>query len=358
MNSSLHIAIVGASGAVGLEILSLLEKREVPIASLRCFGSTRSLGKTVFFRGNPIKVETLTPSCFTGCDVVFFSAGKAVSLEYAPLAQKQGAIVIDNSSAFREDVDIPLVIPEVNPEALDHHKGLISNPNCAVILLLTVLAPLHKVSPLKRLVISTYQASSGAGKAAMTELQEETFAFLQGTPYERQIMPHPYAFNLFLHNSAIRPDAYLDEEWKIIQETKKILQTPSLRIAVTCVRVPVLRAHAESVNAEFTENLSVEKAYETLGKASGVKIVDDYEKNRFAMPIEAAGQDFVFCSRIRKDLSQENTLDLWVVGDQLLKGAALNAVQILETLRKKDPNLFPIRPNSEMVTLQTEEALS
>ncbi len=335
MGSPLNIGIVGASGAVGLEIIHLLEKKNIKIAQLKLFGSPRSEGRSIPFQGENIPIDPLLNStAFNGLDVLFFSAGSQVSKEYADLARKKNILVIDNSSAFRGDPSIPLVIPEVNPEALEKHDFLIANPNCVVILLLTVLYPLHSVAKLKRLVISTYQAASGAGLQAMKELKEETLAVLENKSFNRTIIPHPYAFNLFLHNSPLGPDCYLGEELKLIQETRKILNDESLRISATCVRVPTLRAHAESVNAEFHFPISPQKAYELLKKAPGVQIEDDFEKNRFAMPIDVEGKENVFCSRIRKDLSQENTLDLWIVGDQILKGAALNAVQILEHVKK------------------------
>ena len=350
----MRIGIVGASGAVGQEIIKLLEQRNVSVASLKCFGSQRSLGVLLPFKGESIPVESLSSSSFDGLDVVFFSAGSQVSKEYADLARKKNALVIDNSSAFRQDPHVPLVIPEVNPEALENHDLLIANPNCAVILLLMVLAPLHAYAKLKRIVLSTYQAASGAGLQAMHELQAETLAFLENRPFERKVIPHPYAFNLFLHNSPMGPGQYLQEEIKLIEETKKILNDATLRISATCVRVPVLRAHAESVNAEFHLPLSSSQAYKILNHAPGVEIVDDFEENRFAMPIDAAGQTSVLCSRIREDLSQSNTLDLWIVGDQLLKGAALNAVQILELiLRKKEPALAATASNLSKAALQT-----
>jgi aspartate-semialdehyde dehydrogenase len=341
MESGLRVGVVGASGAVGIELIKLFEKRNTPISNLKCFGSYRSQGKFAVFKGEKIPIETLSNSSFDHLDVVFFSAGATISKEYANIARKKNVLVIDNSSAFREDPEVPLIIPEVNPEEIQKHKHLISNPNCAVILLLTALFPLHSFAKLKRLVISTYQAASGAGQKAMKELEDETLAFLEDRPHQNTVIPHPYAFNLFLHNSPIGPDFYSGEERKIIQETKKILADQSLRISVTCVRVPILRAHAESINAEFYEPLSPCKAYTILEKAPGVQITENFEKNKFAMPIDAAGQESVFCSRIREDLSQKNTLDMWIVGDQLLKGAALNAVQILETVNKIKTNLEP-----------------
>ncbi len=341
MEALLNIGVVGASGAVGQEIIKLLDKRNIPIGTLKCFGSSRSQGTFVPFQGRQIPIELLSPSAFDHLDVVFFSAGSQTSKDYVNIARKKNVLVIDNSSAFRQDPNVPLVIPEVNPEAIQKHDLLIANPNCAVILLLTVLFPLHSIAKLKRLVISTYQAASGAGLHAMQELEAGTLAFLENRPYQNKVIPHPYAFNLFLHNSPIGPNLYSQEEFKIIEETKKILKDESLRISVTCVRVPVLRAHAESVNAEFHSPISCQEAYKVLMKAPGVQISDDFEGNRFAMPIDAAGQNAVFCSRIREDLSQPNALDLWIVGDQLLKGAALNAVQILEVVKKIKTDLEP-----------------
>lgn len=330
MTEPMEIGIVGASGAVGQEIIRLLEKRNFPVKRLCCFGSERSLGLTLPFQGKEIPIRTLSPDAFQGLDVVFFSAGSNVSKAYVDIARQEGALVIDNSSAFRQDPNVPLVIPEVNPETLQLHKGLICNPNCVVILLLTVLFPLHREAKLKRIVLSTYQAASGAGLQAMQELQQETRAFLENRSYERKVLPYPYAFNLFLHNSKMASDQYVEEEVKIIAETRKILGQSSLGIAVTCVRVPTLRAHAESVNAEFYEPISAQKAQKILSQSPGVTLLE----NSFAMPIDASGEENVFCSRVREDLSQSNTLDLWIVGDQLLKGAALNAVQILEVLKK------------------------
>lgn len=327
-----HVSVVGGTGAVGQELLRLFEKRGFPVASLRCFGSSRSEGTRIPFDTGTVLVENLATTDFSGSDIIFFCAKSSVSATYVPIALRSGAVVIDNSSAFRQNPSVPLVIPEVNPETLLDHKQLIANPNCATILLLTVLAPLHKAARLKRVVVSTYQAASGAGLQAMEDLREETRAFLQGTTYSRLSVPHPYAFNLFLHNSPLNREGYSEEEIKIREETRKILQDPSLKIAATCVRVPVLRSHAEAVNAEFYHPLSPEEAYRILKNAPGVSMSEDRISNRFPMPIDATGQDVVLYGRIRNDLSQDNTLDLWIVGDQLLKGAALNAIQIAETL--------------------------
>lgn len=330
-----NVGIVGATGAVGLELLNLLKKRNFPVKSLRCFASPRSVNNFITFGEGKIILEELSDSFADSLDFVFFCAGGLISKKYAHLACKAGATVIDNSSAFRLDGDVPLIIPEVNPEALKNHNGLIANPNCATILLLMALAPLHRLAKLKRVVVSTYQAASGAGLKGMDDLKLETLAHLQGTSYERTVIPHPYAFNLFLHNSPLQENGYVEEEIKMVNESRKILQDPSIQIAATCVRVPVLRSHAESINAEFHHPLSPEKASSILKSSPGIEILEDYAKNRFPMPIDATGNDSIFCGRIRKDLSQENTLDLWVVGDQLLKGAALNALQIAELLLKQ-----------------------
>lgn len=335
MEQLVNIGIVGASGAVGCEILSLLEKREFPIKSLKLFASEKSLGSCLTFQGKEIALDVLKEGCFDGLDIVFFSAGGKISKAYAEKACNTGATVIDNSSAFRMQKDVPLIIPEINPESLENHKGIIANPNCATILMLMALAPLHKVCKIKRIVAATYQAASGAGARAMQDLQEETRAHLCGKDYTRSVIPFPYAFNLFLHNSTLQDNSYTEEELKMLYETQKILNDDSIRVTATCVRVPVLRAHSEALNVEFHAPLPASKAYEILRSSPGVEILEDKNENRFPMPFDAIGKNSVFCGRIREDISQDNTLDLWVVADQLLKGAALNAVQIAEMLLQK-----------------------
>jgi len=327
-----RLAIVGATGAVGQEMLRVLEKRNFPLASIRCFASPRSAGKSVLFRGVQIPVEPLGPDSFQNIDLALFSAGKKVSFAYAPQAVAAGAVVVDNSSAFRMNSDVPLVVPEINPEAVRSHKGIVSCPNCIAAIILMALAPLHRRFQIRRFVAATYQAASGAGAIAMQELEEETRAVLEKRPFQRTVMPHPYAFNLFTHNAPMTESGYNEEELKVVEEAHKILGDDSVRIAVTCVRVPVLRAHSIALNVEFVQEPLVAEAKEILSKAPGVIVMEDWEKNRFPMPLDASGQDEVFVGRIRKDLSQPNTLDLWVVGDQLLKGAALNTIQIAETL--------------------------
>lgn len=334
------VGIVGATGAVGVEILRLLKKRNFPVKALHCFGSSRSAGTKLHFGNDEIIVEELSDSFFPSLDLVFFSAGSAVSKKYIPLVLQTGATVIDNSSAFRLDENVPLIIPEVNLDALQSDPRLIANPNCATIIMLMALAPLHKLAKIKRIVVATYQAASGAGHRAMEDLRLETKAHLQGSSYERSVIPHPYAFNLFLHNSPLGENGYVDEELKLLQETRKILNDPSIRVAATCVRVPVLRSHAEAINAEFYHPICAKEAHTILQNSPGIEILEDYTQNRFPMPSDATGQESVFCGRIRKDLSQENTLDLWVVGDQLLKGAALNAIQIAEALYANKTSAF------------------
>jgi aspartate-semialdehyde dehydrogenase len=324
------IAIVGATGAVGRELIALLERRRFPVSQLRCFASPRSVGKTVSFQNEAIPIEALGHDSFKGVDIALFSAGRVVALEFAPQAVETGACVIDNSSAFRMDPEVPLVIPEINPDAMQTHRGIIASPNCSTTIMLMALAPLHRAFQIKRVVATTYQAASGAGALAMEELQLETQAVLEGRSFKRSVMPFPYAFNLFTHNSPFTESGYAEEELKMLHETRKILRDDAIGIHATCVRVPVLRAHSEALNVCFHHPVTVSQAYEILQKAPGLKILENRITNRFPMPIDATGQDSVFCGRIREDLSQPNTLDLWVVGDQLLKGAALNAVQIAE----------------------------
>lgn len=330
------IAVVGATGAVGQEVLRVLEKRHFPVTELRCMASLSSVGKTVSFRGKPIPIQGLSPEGFSGIHIAIFSAGRAVSKEWVPIAISQGVKVIDNGSLFRMDPRVPLIIPEINPDSLKQEDALITCPNCSVAIMLMALAPLHRRVNIARIVAATYQAASGAGSRAMQELEEETKAHLEGRPYTRTVIPHPYAFNLFPHNSPFDlTTGYAEEENKIREETLKILEDDSMGIHATCVRVPVLRAHSEALNVTFTKPLSVEEAYAILREAPGVIVLEDRAHNRFPMPSDATGQDAIFCGRIRQDLSCPNTLDLWVVGDQLLKGAALNAVQIAELLLQK-----------------------
>jgi len=326
------IAIMGATGAVGTELLSLLDERRFPISELKLLASKRSAGKTVKFQGADLVVEELTHDSFRGVDLVLASAGGKISKEFAPSAVKAGAVVVDNTSHFRMHPDIPLVIPEINPEDIAKHRGIIANPNCSTIIMALPLFPLHKRFGVKRVVVCTYQAASGAGAVAMDELAGETRAYLDGGKYERTVIPHPYAFNVFPHNSPMTDNGYCEEELKMMKETRKIFHDDTLRVHASCVRVPVLRAHSEAVNVEFERDPTVEEAYALLRQAPGVEVLEDRAQNRWPMPLDASGKDPAFVGRLRKDISQPNTLDFWVVGDQIRKGAALNAVQIAEKL--------------------------
>lgn len=331
MGSGYHVAIAGATGAVGTEFLRVLEKHQFPIASLRLLASERSEGKKLAFAGETFTVQRLTEDSFDGVQIAFFSAGASRSRQFAPAAVRAGAVVIDNSSAYRMDPQVPLVVPEINLEDAREHQGIIANPNCSTIIMLMAVAPLHRLSRIRRIVVSTYQSASGAGAQAMQELIDQTAAVLEGKEVTPRVLPHQIAFNLFSHNSAINEWGYNEEEWKMIHESRKILHEPDLAITATCVRVPVLRAHSESINIEFAERRpSVQEAREALQAFPGVKLVDDRERNHFPMPIEASEREEVLVGRIREDVSNPMALDLFVSGDQLLKGAALNAVQIAE----------------------------
>jgi aspartate-semialdehyde dehydrogenase len=329
------VAIVGATGAVGVELLRVLEKRRFPLSGLRLLASPRSAGRSLPFGGVPFAVEALGPGSFAGIDVALFSAGSVVSKEFAPRAVAAGAIVVDNASAYRMDPDVPLVVPEINGAALRGHRGIIANPNCVAIVAGMALWPIHRRNPIRRLIVSTYQSASGAGAAAMDELTQSTASYLAGRPHAPRVLPHPYAFNLFSHDTPIDPaTASNAEEVKVMNETRKIFGAPDLRIAITCVRVPVLRAHAMAMTLECAEPIDPETARALLAEAPGVRVVDDPVANHFPMPVEASGGDDVLVGRIRRDLSDPSghSLSLFAVGDQLLKGAALNAVQIAERL--------------------------
>jgi aspartate-semialdehyde dehydrogenase len=325
---------MGATGAVGLEFLKVLGQRKFPIASLKLLASARSVGKTLGFTGEQLPVEELTENSFNGIDLVLASAGGGISKKFAPIAVAAGAVVVDNTSAFRVDDSVPLVVPEVNPQDIKKHKGIIANPNCSTIIMNVPVWPLHKVNPVRRLVISTYQAASGAGAKAMEELQEGARAMLAGRPFTPKILPHVAAFNVFCHNSEVGPDGYNIEETKMVKETRKIFHCDTIRVTATCVRVPVLRAHSEAINIEFTRPMSEQQVRDVLEKAPGMKIVDDRKRNYFPMPLEASGGDDVLVGRIRQDISQDGGvgIDMFVSGDQIRKGAALNAVQIAELL--------------------------
>jgi aspartate-semialdehyde dehydrogenase len=328
----MRTAIVGATGAVGQELLEILDARAFPLSSLRLFASPRSAGRSVAFRGASIPVEPLPADGDLGADVVFSSAGGSLSKAHAWTWAEHGAVVIDNTSAWRLDPRVPLVVPEVNPGAIAEHQGLIANPNCSTILALLALAPLHRAFGLVRATVATYQAVSGAGQAAIAELLDQTRAALDGEPSPPVKFPHPIAFNLFSHDSEVGVDGYNQEERKLLLESRKILGLPSLRISATCVRVPVVRAHAEAIHAEFERPVSEWEARAALSGAPGIVMVDDRTANRFPTPLDASGRDDVLVGRVREDASLPGAIALFLAGDQIRKGAALNAVQIAERL--------------------------
>lgn len=337
-----NVAILGATGAVGQEFLNLIEERNFPFAELKMLASKRSAGKKIQFMGKEYTVEEATEDSFKGVDIALF-AGGAASKTFAPAAVKAGAVVIDNSSAFRMDPEVPLVVPEVNPEAIANHKGIIANPNCSTIIMVMALKPLYNISKIKRVVVSTYQAVSGGGKEAMAELEEQVKAINEGRPVVANILPgaslakhYQIAFNLIPQIDVFKDNLYTKEEMKMIDETKKIMNDDSMRITATTIRVPVYRSHAESVNVEFEEEISVEKAREVLAAFPGVTLTDNPDEQIYPMPLETSGKDDVEVGRIRKDYSTDNALNFWVCGDQIRKGAALNALQIAEYMIKNE----------------------
>lgn len=336
MTKSYRVAILGATGAVGTELLELLEKRKFPLADLKLLASSRSSGRTIQFQGEDLPVEPVGKYTFNQVDLVLASAGSSISKTWVPIAVAAGAVVIDNSSAFRLDPQVPLVVPEVNPQAAAAHRGIIANPNCTTILMAVAVWPLHQVRTVKRIVAATYQSASGAGARAMEEVKSQAQAILQGEEPTTEIFPYPLAFNLFPHNSPFNESGYCEEEMKMVNETRKIFGNQQLRITATCVRVPVLRAHSEAINLEFETPLSADEAREILSQAPGVQVVEDWKANHFPMPVEATGRDEVLVGRIRQDISHPCGLELWLCGDQIRKGAALNAVQIAELLVVKN----------------------
>ncbi len=335
MSQLYRVAILGATGAVGTELLELLEERNFPIAELKLLASPRSAGSQLMFRGQPLTIEAVTSDSFKGVDIVLASAGGSISKQWVKDIVAAGAVMIDNSSAFRMDAEVPLVVPEVNPIAAKGHNGVIANPNCTTILMAVAVYPLHQVQPIRRIVAATYQSASGAGARAMEEVKLQSQAILNGEAPQAEILPYPLAFNLFPHNSPILENNYCEEEMKMVNETRKIFGDPDLRVTATCVRVPVLRAHSEALNLEFDRPFDVSKARELIATAPGVELVENWQKNYFPMPMDASGKDAVLVGRIRQDISHENSLDLWLCGDQIRKGAALNAVQIAELLIEK-----------------------
>lgn len=330
------VAVVGATGAVGAEMLRCLEASSYPTGTLKAFASERSAGRRFKFLGKDVEMQVLTDDAFNGVDVALFASETDISKKYVPIAAQAGAVAIDNSSAFRMDPDVPLVVPEVNGELIRPAQKVYANPNCVAAIMVMALWPLHQAGQLKRVIASTYQAASGAGRPAMDELEEATRAYLKGEAYIPRVLPHPYAFNLFSHNTSVGPDGYNGEETKVVAELRKIMGIPDLRVGVTCVRVPVLRAHSMAITAEFADKISVERARKLLSDAPGVKLVDDRVRNHFPMPVESSGQNDVLVGRIREDISDPSghSLAIFMSGDQLLKGAALNAVQIAERLNQ------------------------
>ncbi len=329
-----NLAIAGVTGAVGQEFLKILEQRDFPFDSVKMLASSRSKGKKIKFKDKEYIVEELSKKSFDRVDIALFSAGSGRSKEFAPAAAEAGAVVVDNSSAFRMDPDVPLVIPEINPEKIAENKGIVANPNCSTIIGILPVWPLHKANPVKRMVVSTYQAASGAGHSAMVELENQTREILDGKEPACQAFPYQIAFNVFSHNSQLGPNGYNEEEMKMVKETRKIFDCAEIAITCTCIRIPVFRAHCESINLEFTDPITADEVRDLLSTAPGVTVMDDRENNRFPMPIDASGKDDVFVGRIRQDESipDNRGVNLWVAGDQLRKGAALNAVQIAEKL--------------------------
>lgn len=334
MSAGIRVAILGATGAVGSELIDLLAERSFPVSELKLLASARSAGQTVSFRGETLTVEAVTPQAFSEVDLVLASAGGSTSKAWAQTIVDAGAVLVDNSSAFRMTESVPLIVPEINPQEAQKHQGIIANPNCTTILMGLAIFPLHQVQPIQRVIVSTYQSASGAGAKAMAEVKTQAQAILNGETPVTESFPYPLAFNVFPHNSPLNEQGYCQEEIKMVKETRKIFGTPDLRISATCVRVPVLRAHSEAINLEFATPFPLEKAREVISKASGVELREDWGKNYFPMPNEATGKDEVLVGRIRQDISHPHGLELWLSGDQIRKGAALNAVQIAELLVK------------------------
>ena len=334
MREDLHIAIVGVTGAVGVEMLKTLEKRNFPVGQLTPLASARSVGKTLPFRGEELTVRELTRDSFAGVDIALFSAGGGTSAEFAPAAVEAGAVVVDNSSAFRMDDSVPLVVPEINAADVAGHKGIIANPNCSTIVTVMALHPLHQAFGVKRMFASTYQAVSGSGAMGIAELERQVGEINEGREATREVYPHQIAFNVLPHVDVFLDNGYTKEEMKMVHESRKIMGLPHFQASVTCVRVPVYRAHSIAVSAEFEKPVSVDLAREAIGAAPGIDLNDDVAANGYPLPLELAGRDNCQVGRIRKDCAMGNGLSFWVAGDQLLKGAALNAVQIAEEVAK------------------------
>jgi aspartate-semialdehyde dehydrogenase len=333
-----RVAVVGATGAAGEMTLRILEERKFPVGELRAFASERSVGKTVVFAGEPVRVEEVTPDAFRGVEIAFFSAGSAQSKEHAPLAVRAGAMVVDKSNAFRMDPAVPLIVPEVNAHAIRGHQGIVASPNCTTVVTVMPLAPLHRAARVARVVATSYQAVSGAGVNGVEDLRQQSLAWARGEAIVPRFFPHQIAFNLIPHIDRFGPEGYTGEEWKLVHEVRKILEAPDMRISPTTVRVPVYTAHSVAVNVETEEKVSVDRARELFGRFPGLRVVDDPAEARYPMPLTVEGQDDCVVGRIRADLSLERGLNFWVVGDQLRKGAATNAVQIAELLSGTTPS--------------------
>lgn len=330
-----RVAIVGATGLVGQEFIRVLEQRNFPVAELRLFASDRSAGRRLKFRGEELPVLETSEEGFRGVELALFSAGAEVSREWAPVAARAGAVVVDNSAAWRMDPEVPLVVPEVNPEDVAWHRGIIANPNCSTIQMVVAINPIHRVNRIRRVVVATYQSVSGSGSAAIDELRAQSEAVLRGEVVEPSVYPHQIAFNLVPHIDRFYEDGYTKEELKMLQETRKIMHEPDLPVSATCVRVPVFIGHSEAVHLELSEPMSPAEARRILAQAPGVVVVDDPARNLYPMPRDAAGRDEVFVGRIREDKALEPGLAMWVVADNVRKGAALNAVQIAEELIRR-----------------------
>ncbi len=332
MNNNPHVAIVGASGAVGVEMIRTLERRNFPVGSLRLLASKRSAGKSLNFREETLTIEELTLSSFEGVDIALFSAGGGISKEWGPEAVKAGAVVVDNSSAFRLDASVPLVVPEINAQDALSHQGIIANPNCTTAITLMALYPLHQAFGVERVFASTYQAVSGTGAQAIVELENQVRQLSQGEDVSPEVYPHQIAFNVLPHVDSFLAEGYTREEMKLENEGRKIMHHPSFRASVTCVRVPVYRAHSIAISAEFQHPVDLQRAQDILSRAPGLDVVDDPQQNQYPLPLRASGKDHCQVGRLRMDCALDNGLCFWVAGDQLLKGAALNAVQIAELL--------------------------
>jgi len=337
MAKTFNVAVAGATGAVGQTMIKVLEERDFPVGEIRFLASERSEGKELSFKAEKVRVRKLDHDSFDGVDIAIFSAGGDRSLTFAPSAAEAGAVVVDNSSAWRMDPEVPLVVPEVNPHAISGYKakGIIANPNCSTIQMVVALKPLYDYARIKRVVVSTYQAVSGTGQKAIVELEDQVKSWAEGRTLEPKVYPHQIAFNCLPHIDVFMDNGYTREEMKMVNETRKIMEDPEIQVSATAVRVPVFYSHSEAVNVEFEQKISASKARELLTNAPGIKVIDDPFRNAYPLALEAEGQDLTLVGRIREDISQANGLDFWVVADNIRKGAATNAVQIAELLLEK-----------------------